>query len=324
MKSILLAAGLSLLAAAVPAAAEDAPFSQLQIIVGATPGGGYDLTARAVEKTLLAEKLVSVPIVVENRPGAGGAVAWASMNRFAGNPAYISPMSASMISADLQNVAGVKIEEFTPIAMLITEDLCIGLNPKGSIKTIQQLVDEMKKDPEQVRLGFSTAIGTQNHIAIALLADAVGVDIKKLRTAVFKSAGESTVALLGNNIDVSVSGLATYAPYQTTGELSCAAIASDHRAAPPYDNIPTLKELGIPVSYSSYRGFIAPKGLSPEALKYWETTINAMRQTKTWKEITEKNLWSDYYMNSADMKAFLLDQRAKTKKILTNLGIISG
>ncbi len=99
-------------------------------------------------------------------------------------------MSAAMISADLQNVAGVKLEEFTPLAMLVTEDLCIGLNPQGRIKTIQQLVEEMKKDPEQVRLGFSTAIGTQNHIAIALLAEAIGVDIKKLRTAVFKSAGE--------------------------------------------------------------------------------------------------------------------------------------
>lgn len=324
MKSLVIAAGLALLAAGAPAQAADTPFSQLQIIVGATPGGGFDLTARAVEKTLLAEKLVTVPIVVENRPGAGGAVAWASMNRFAGNPSYISPMSAAMISADLQNVAGVKLEEFTPLSMLVTEDLCIGLNPKGRIKTIQQLVEEMKKDPEQVRLGFSTAIGTQNHIAIALLAEAIGVDIKKLRTAVFKSAGESTVALLGNNIDVSVSGLATYAPYQQSGELSCAAIASEKRAAAPYDNIPTLRELGIPVAYSSYRGFIAPKGLSPQNVKYWEDTISKMRQSQTWKDLAKQNLWSDYYMNSADMQKFLIEERAKTKEILTKLGIISG
>lgn len=324
MKAMLLAMGLAALGAAGPAHAETAPFKQLNIIVGATPGGGFDLTARAVEKTLLGSKLVDVSIVVENRPGAGGAVAWASMNRFAGNAGYISPMSAALISADLQNVAGVKIEEFTPLSMLITEDLCIGLNPKGRIKTIEQLVSEMKSKPEEVRLGFSTAIGTQNHIAIALLAEAVGVDIKKLRTAVFKSAGESTVALLGNNLDVSVSGLATYAPYQQSGELSCAAIASPKRAAPPYDTIPTLAELGIPVEYSSYRGFIAPKALSAEDIKFWNTTFDKMRKTAEWQDLVKKNLWSEYYMDSDQMKAFLLKERDKTRKILTDLGIIGG
>lgn len=306
------------------ATAQDLPaMKQLEITVGAAPGGGYDLTARAIESVLNKEKLLGdTSVVVTNRPGAGGTIAWAHLQRFKGDASYISPTAPTMVANDLQNVGGFKLDNVTHLGMLIKEDLCFAVNPKGKINSAETLVEALKSKPEDVRFGFSTALGNQNHIAFVLLADAVGADAAKTRTVVMKSSGEATVGLLGGNLDVSVSGLSTFAKYHDTGELTCIAIASASKAAAPYDTIPTWRDLGYDFDYSSYRGLIAPPDLSEEDVHAWEELLKRMSETPTWKALLATNLWGDFYLNSADTTAYVMEDRERTEDVLQRLNLL--
>jgi putative tricarboxylic transport membrane protein len=296
---------------------------QLEITVGAAPGGGYDLTARAIESVLNTQKLLhDTPIVVTNRPGAGGSVAWAYIQRFKGKPSYISPTAPTIVANDLQNVGGFKLGNVTHLATLVKEDLCFAVNPNAKINSAETLVEALKTKPEAVRFGFSTAIGNQNHIAFALLADSVGVDASKTRTVVFKSSGEANVGLLGGNLDVSVSGLSTFAKYHESNELKCVAIASASRAQAPFDKIPTWRDLGQNFDYASYRGLIAPPDLTAEDITAWEGLLKKMTETDAWKEVARRNLWAPFFLGNKETTEYLAADRAKTERILKQLQLL--
>lgn len=298
------------------------PFDQLMVVVGGGPGGGYDRTGRAIELTLKAEGLVTKPIVVSNRPGAGGTVAWAYMSRFEGNAGYISPSSSTLLANDARKIGGFNMDEFTHLGLLAKEDLCFVMNPKGRIKSTDELINALKAAPEDLRFGFSTATGNPNHIAFALLADSVGVDISQVRTAVFKSAAEAKIGVINGSLDVSVSGIETYAKNIEAGELICGAVSSNERLPAPFDNIPTWKELGVDIEYFSWRGLIAPGKMTKEGIEFWDRTLNKLTKSKSWEKALQNNSWSPMYMNYKETQTFLQSERKRTSAILKKLGII--
>src|SRR3546814_13797056 len=82
------------------------------------------------------------------------------------------------------------------------EDGCFAVNPNGRIDSAEALVDALKTSPEELRFGFAVAAGHQWHVAMAVLAEAIGADITKVRATVFDSGGKAVAALLGEHTDV--------------------------------------------------------------------------------------------------------------------------
>lgn len=316
-----------ILALALVAAASTAPVGAaeperaIEIIVGASPGGGFDRTARAMER-VLEEGIVGQPINVINQPGAGGAVGLASMNRHPGDMHYISITSPNILTDELRGTSPLTFEKLTPIATLVSEYLCLAVNPDSELKTAEDLVAALQANPEELSFGFATTPGNHNHVAFAQLAKAVGFDVMKPKTVVFKGASEAVTALLGQHIDFSISGAATFAEYVRSGDLNCLAVSAPERLGGAMSEVPTWTELGYEVVYGPFRGVIGPEGMQPDQIAFWEASLQRMSETDAWKKEIEDNYWTANFKGHDATMEFLADERDLLKSMLTELGLL--
>lgn len=307
--------------ASVSTAAAAEPERVVDIIVGASPGGGFDRTARAMER-VLEQGIVSQPITVTNQPGAGGAVGLASMNRHKGDMHYISITSPNILTDELRGTSPLTFERLTPLATLVSEYLCFAVNAKGPLQTADDLVEALKTRPQELRFGFATTPGNHNHVAFAQLAKAVGFDVMAPKTVVFKGASESVTALLGQHIDFSIAPAASFAEYMRSGDLKCLAVSAPARLGGVFAQVPTWSEQGYEVVYGPFRGVIGPEGMTSEQIAYWEKVLQAMTQTEVWKKEVEDNYWTENFKPHDETMSFLAAERDKLKASLSDLGLL--
>lgn len=299
------------------------PTEPVEIIVGSGPGGGYDRMARAIETVLEGENLISVPINITYEPGGGGAVAWASISRHSRGGTKLSIFSPNLITNEVLGTAPLSFEDMTMVATLVFEDGCFAVNPDGNIKSAEELVDALKTNPEELTFGFAVAAGNQWHVAMAKLADAVGADITKVRATVFDAASKSVAALLGKHVDVSVSGCASFAEYNTSGDLKIVAVAAPERLGGSLADVPTWRELGHDVVWAAWRGVLGPKGMSEDELAFWEEKLQTVVQSDAWKPVEEENYWRTQFMGSDETNEMLASERDQYSKTLKQLGLIN-
>lgn len=296
------------------------PKRNVEIVVPTGPGGGNDKAARTLQRILQARNLVSVPVNVLNKPGGGGAVAFTYLNQQPGDARYVSVIPVTLLTNHITGRNAFTYTDFTPIAQLYSEYIAFAV-PADSPLDGKQLVARLRQDPTSVAFGFASSAGNQNHITIAMVAKAAGADVKKLKTVVFGSGGQAITALLGGHIDVSSSGASGSLPHHQGGRARIIAVAAPARLPGPLADVPTWKELGLNVVFSSWRSMIGPKGLTDAQIGYWDQVIQKMIATEEWKKDLETNLWVNHYMNSRDSKAFLDRQYGEIKDILSDLGL---
>lgn len=309
-------------AVAGAALAQAKPDKPVDILVGASPGGGFDRMARSIEAIVQQKRMLDVPLNIRYHPGAGGAVAWSILNRTPGDMTKLSIFSPNLVTNEAQGTSESGFRDFTVLATLVFEDGCFALNPNGRMRTADDLVNALRTDASSVRFSFAISAGNQWHVAMAKLTEAVGADITKVRATVFDSAGKAVAALLGGHADVSVSGCASFAEYHASKQLNVVAVSAPERVGGVLADVPTWAEQGLDVNWSAWRGVLAPKGLSPEAVAYWERFFEAVVSDPGWKEIEAENYWRTRFAGSAktaEMLAFELEQYTKAMK---QLGLI--
>lgn len=314
--------GLALIASATctPLLAAE-PDRTVEIIVGASPGGGFDRTARAMER-VLEEGIVNQPIKVTNQPGAGGAVALASMNRHPGNMHYISITSPNILTDELRGMSPLKFDSMTPIATLVSEYLCFAVSTKSKITTAEELVASLQNNPEELHFGFATTPGNHNHVAFAQLAEVVGFDVMKPKTVVFKGASEAVTALLGQHIDFSIAPVASFAEYVRSGDVRCLAVSAPERMGGAMAAVPTWTEIGYNVVYGPFRGVIGPRDLSADQIAYWEESLKKMSESDAWEKEIVDNYWSANFKGHAETLKYLSTERDVLKTSLTTLKLL--
>lgn len=324
--SLLVATAGGLLSAlsAAPSFAVDVvkPSSAVEIYVGANPGGGYDRMARAIQGVIEKQKLLEVPLNITYRPGGGGAVAWATINRYPGDMTKLSIFSPNLITDDVLGTSPITYKNLTMISTMVFEDGCFAVNPKGRIKTAEDLVHALKNDPSHLRFGFAVAAGNQWHVAMAVLADEVGSDITKVRSTVFSSGGKAVAALLGRHTDVAVSGCASFAKHNEAGDLKIVAVAGEHRLGGSLASVPTWKEQGHKVVWSAWRGIVGPKGLSPGQVKFWADEMQKVLKSSEWPRVAAQNYWRTEFLDQQQTMVLMAKQRAQYAKTLKHLGLI--
>jgi tripartite-type tricarboxylate transporter receptor subunit TctC len=245
-----------------PSLAQDAyPSRPVTLVNPFPPGGAVDVVGRPFAATL--EPLLKQPVVVETKAGAAGAVG----AQFAANA---KPDGHTLI-AHLPSLAGFAAvdalfgrtpkftrADFIPIARLTDGPMVLVVNDQQPYKTLKELVDDAKKNPNKLIFSSSGLYGAL-HLPTALFMQAAGIQMKHLPTA---GGGPALTAILGNNSQVLVSSIAAASAQMKAGKLRALACFSPKRAASAPD-VPTLKELGYDVEFSIWVGLFAPKG-TPE------------------------------------------------------------
>jgi tripartite-type tricarboxylate transporter receptor subunit TctC len=251
---------------AIPAGyAQDAyPSRAITFINPFPPGGAADVVGRPL--TVMLEPILKQPCIIETKAGAAGQVGGqvAATAKPDGYTLLIHIVSISGF-AEVDKLFGRQPKftraDFIPIARLTSGPMVLVVNDQTPYKTIKELVDDAKKNPDKLIFSSSGLYGAL-HLPTALFMKAAGIQMKHLPT---NGGGPALTAILGNNSQVLVSSIAAASGQIKAGKLRALACFSPKRAA-SMPNVPTLKEVGYDVEFSLWVGVFAPKGTPAPAI----------------------------------------------------------
>lgn len=296
------------------------PERNVEIVVGAAPGGGVDKTARLIQGILQERKMVEVPVSVVNKPGGGGSIGWTYLNQRPGDAHYVAVTPLNLLTNYITGTSQISPAEITPISLLGSEYIVFTVRTESPIRTGRDLMEVIKKDPRSLNIATATR-GGANHIAIASAAKKAGVPVKQLKIVVFKSGGESTTALLGGHVDLVPASASVVAPQIKDGKLRAVAVSSPQRLHGLFADVPTWKEQGIDTVFANWRAAIGPKGMTRAQIDYWDEVFAKVTNTDEWKKDLDKNFWVNEYLNSRESRKYLDAQYGELKAILNDLGM---
>ena len=293
--------------------------ANVKMMIPANPGGGWDTTGRALGKALQ-EGGAAATVSYENKGGAAGALGLAQfVNGSKGDPNAMMVMGAVMLGGIITGKPPVDLKQATPIARLTSEYNVFVLPASSPLKTMKDVVEQLKKDPGSVKWGGGSR-GSTEHIAAAMLAREVGVDPAKINYVAFRGGGEAVAAILGGNVTIGGSGYSEFAEYIKAGKMKAIGVTSDARIKGI--DVPTLKEQGINVVIGNWRGVYGAPGISAEQRKALTDMIAKATKSKAWEEALDKNAWTSAPMSGPAFDKFVDDEFASLRAVMAKSGMI--
>ena len=322
MKALAHAALVSAILAA-PAWAQSAwrPEKQVEIIVPTAAGGGNDVVARLMGKMLQEQKLVTTPILVMNKAGGNQALALTYLAQHPGDPHFLLQATTTLFTNQIQGLAQARYVEFPALGLATIDYGAFMVSANSPFKTMKDLTDRLKADPESVAFSVVARGGT-SHAVAAMTARAAGADPKRLKIVVYKTSAEATTALMGGHIQASVSSVAGATPAVVAGQLRMLAIAAPQRKSGAITHVPTLTEQGIDVPIlANWRVVFGTRGITPAHIAFWEDALARAFAAEEWKAWTTKNDAMAPPLRGADLQTYLEGQFNHMRGVLIDLGL---
>ncbi len=292
--------------------------AELKVMAPAAPGGGWDQTARSMQQVLTQSGLAK-SVQVTNVPGAGGTVGIAQfVNSARGDGNALMVNGFVMMGALLTNKSPVGFDQVTPIARLSAEAEAIVVPVNSSIRSVQDLAAALKADPAKVTWAGGSAGGV-DHIAAALFAKSAGADPTRINYIPFAGGGEALAAILGGRVTAGISGYGEFDGQVKAGKLRVIAVTSAKRLEGV--DAPTLKEAGIDLEIINWRSVVAPPGLSPQQRDALTQVVDRMVKSKEWQDVLKQKGWDDAYLSGDAFGAFLKQENARVREVLTSVGL---
>jgi putative tricarboxylic transport membrane protein len=301
---------------ATPAARAEA-ISVLNVFVPANPGGGWDGLGRAIEQLAVSGGLVQ-RCAFENLAGAGGTLGLA---RFVatkrGRADSVLVSGATMVGAILTNHTPVTLVDVQPVARLTEEAGVIVVPADSRFQTIGQLAEALRADPRATPVA-GAAGGSIDHLILGLMLRALGREAKEASFVAFPGGGPAQAAILGSQVAASISGWGEFAEQVKAGRLRALATSGETRSDPA---VPTLKESGLDVVMTNWRGVFAPAGLASPALQRLVVLMQALHALPAWGALLAERGWNDAFLAGEDFHRFLTRDQASTAGVLRDLGL---
>lgn len=294
------------------------PLSGVRFMVPNTPGGGYDTTARAAAK-VMDDIDVTRSMEVFNLAGAGGTVGLSRTVSEKGNGKLLMMMGLGVVGAQYTNQSTAKLDQTTPIAKLMEESGAIVVAKNSPYKSIDDLVTAWKANPKSLAVGGGSSPGGPDHLLPMQLAQTVGIDPKDVNYVAYDGGGDLLPAVLGGKIAFGASGFSEFLDQVEAGEVRVLAISGPARV--DAIDAPTLKESGIDLEFTNWRGIVAPPGISEGDKAALVAAVASMHESQEWKDVLTKNGWTDAYLSEAEFTTFLNQQTTDVETVLTKLGL---
>ena len=289
------------------------PKKPIKIIVGFSPGGGTDIVARTM--VAAAQEFFPVPLVVVNKPGAGGTLAadYVSKQKADGYTVLVAGGSESTSVPNHREVS-YSLDNFEGVLRCIRSRIFIASKGDSGIKTLADLKAKAAAAPGKMSYG-SSGQGTLYHSTMMLTSKALGVD---MRHVPYKGGAPMMAALLGGHIDITLAGPEEAQAQQAAGAINLLSLGSKGRSD-FFADVPTLTELGYPVYIENQKGLVAPKGLSPDVAKYLHETFKKGLDSVVWKKMAAKLKMETAYLNSPDFMEAMKVMSANIGKAVKGL-----
>ena len=311
---------LVLLCGAAGAQAAAFPERPVLMVVAGNPGGGLDLTGRALEQTMLQTRLQPTGFVLKHMGGAGGNLAKTYVHQRSGDSYTLYVESNRVYVNKLVGTTKLDYHDLTPIARLTTEYLVWVVRADSPYKSAKEILDKLKADPGSVVFGVGT-VPSNDQMNILRPALAYGVDPKQIKIVPFKSGGDLMIQLLGGHIPVISTGLSEAIEQVKAGRARVLTVSSPKPLAGELAGVATWRSMGIPVEILHWRGLFAPPKTPASTVKYWDQTLAKMVKTDAWRNMLDKFGWFDAYASSARFRKDLEGETKVYAEILTKLGM---
>jgi len=290
----------------------------LRMMVPNSPGGGYDVTARTAVKAMEDTGLNS-NVEVFNLPGAGGTVGLGRLVNEAGNGRLAMSMGLGLVGSVYTNHSPVSLAEATPIAKLVEEPNVVVVAKDSPYRSLGQLVDDWRRNPGATPVGGGSSPGGPDHLAPMLMAKAIGLSPKQVNYVPFDGGGELLASVLGGKVDFGVSGMGEYRDQIEAGELRVLGVTGSQRI--PGVDAPTLREAGMDVTFTNWRGIVAPPQLSERDRAKLVDLFTRLNASPQWKDALARNGWTEAFQPGPQFGAFLREENDRVAAVLKELGL---
>ena len=315
-----MASGLCLVLSALclpgTAFAQSYPSRPIRIIVTFVPGGGADIIGRYIAQALTTA--LGQPVVIENRPGAGGLLGVEAGLAAAPDGHTFTLISSSYtVNPSLYKLKFDPVNDMTPVVQISQGPLLVVANPKLPVTSLAELVALGKARPGQLNYA-SSGQGSALHLGAALFADMAGFSMNHVP---YKGGGAALADLVGGQVDLYFAATASALPLVKAGKLRALAVTGSKRIAALPDT-PTIAESGYKgYDVTLWYGLIGPKGLAPDVVNRINGEVNkvlAARETPAKLEVDGASVAGG---TPAQFHAIINREIDMWRRIVTKLGV---
>jgi len=304
--------------------AANAAIDKPECIVGAKPGGGFDLTCKLAQQSLQDLKIMKEPMRATYMPGGIGAVA---MNTVVAQRAADPNVIVAFSGGSLLNIAQGKFGKWTEndvrwVAAVGTDYGSISVGKNAPWKTLGELAAAIKADPAKVPMGGGGTVGSQDWTKAAIFAKKIGVDPKAMRWVSFEGNGEATTALMGGHIQVMFGDVSADEAQLEAGNIRMVAVLADKRLVGKTAGVVTAKEQGFDIQWPIIRGFYTGPKVADADYKAWQDAFRKMQGTKEFADLRAQRGLQPFDLTGPELDAFVKKQVGEYRKAAEEFGLV--
>ena len=300
-----------------PAGAQNFPERTITIVVGASPGGSTDVSARFVAEPLA--KALGKPVVVDNKPGASGNIGATQVARAKpdGHTLLMQYSGYHVGNPHLFEKLNWELKDFAPVALVTFSPHIFAVHPNVKANNLKELAELAKAHPGTLKFG-SAGNGSIQQLATELFAQMNGV---KLVHIPYKGAAPAVTDLLGGRLDILNTTPPPLVAHIKSGRLKALAYTGDKRH-PQFPDIATAAESGMPnYEVASWFGILAPAKTPPAVIEKLTTEIKKIVDSPEFKQKIEEQGGVAAYKNPADFQALIAKEYEYWGKVIKTAGV---
>lgn len=294
------------------------PSRPIELVVHSAPGGGSDVFAREVAEMATKERLLPQPLHVSNKTAGASAQAMAYLIEKRGDDHTIAVFTNTWVATPLTRAdAKVTVKDLTPIARLVLEPTIAVVRADSPYRSMSDFVQAAKARPGSLKQAGGSVTAIESLTGL-LVQSATGVQWTFISTPSIK---DRIANLLSGKVDIIIPQPQDVNEHIASGKMRPIAAFTEKRLA-VLPAVATIREQGINVPIiANARGILAPPGVRPEVVAYWEDFFERLTRSASWKKYVEENQVEDVFLRSAGLAPFLDEQTALMRKVLQQAGV---
>jgi len=317
-RSSFIAAALAAVLAAGGAAAQDYPNRPIRLVVAFAAGGTTDFVARQLAER--AKASLGQNIVVENKPGANGAIGaeFVAKSEPDGYTLFFSTAGALAINPSMRSdLPYDPIKDFTPIVPVARNTVLFAVNPTLGVATAQEMIARAKEKPGTITVAI-TGVGAISHLAIEMLQIAAGI---KLQYVPYRGAGQAVADFIGGQLNAMSAEVPVLMPQIKAGKAKILAVSAQNRSD-VLPEVPTFAELGYPdVIADNWSGVLAPPKTPPAIVARLNQAFNAVVRDPEVRRRFAENGVSTIGGTPEDLTELIRSETARWRKVVKETGV---
>ncbi|MGH8621760.1 MAG: Bug family tripartite tricarboxylate transporter substrate binding protein [Burkholderiales bacterium] len=304
------------------------PTKSVEFIIPAGTGGGADQMARFTQGVVAKHNLMKQSIVPINKSGGAGAEGFLDVKASKGDTHKIIITLSNMFTTPLATGVPFNWKELTPVAMLALDNFVLWVPADTPYKSPKDYLDVVKKaGPNKFKMG-GTGSKQEDQIITVAIEKATGT---KFIYVPFKGGGEVATQLVGKHVDSTVNNPIEAVAQWRAGKLRPLCVFDGSRM--PYKNkvtetlswndIPTCKELGIPMEYVMLRGIFMPPGVAPDVVSFYVELFRKVRATEEWKKLMADGAFNQTFMTGKEYVDWVAKAETLHRDLMQEAGFLA-